>query len=111
MVEYSIIVLKYIKKKLNETICINLFRSKPFPKNIIEKLRNVKKILVVDEQTPGGNLGSCVFENFSRNNFFPKIKNRSLDEIYFFENGGRDYLLNKHGLSDNDIIKDLESLK
>ncbi len=103
--------LEVHKKKLNETICINLFRSKPFPKNIIEKLRNVKKILVVDEQTPGGNLGSCVFENFSRNNFFPKIKNRSLDEIYFFENGGRDYLLNKHGLSDNDIIKDLESLK
>ena len=31
--------------------------------------------------------------------FFPKIISKSLPERYFFENGGRTYLLNKFGLS------------
>jgi len=93
----------------NEITCINLFRSKPFPKKLIEILKNSKKILVVDEQSPGGNLGSCVFENLSENNIFPKIKTISLNDEYVFENGGRKYLLEKYGLSKNDILKSLKN--
>ena len=62
------------------------------------------KFLVVDEQTPSGSLSSCVYEGFSKNNFFPKIISKSLSENYVFENGGREYLLNKFGLSKKDII-------
>ena len=50
-----------------------------------------------------GNLSSCIFEGFSHQNFFPKIISKSLPEKYVFENGGRDYLLNRLGLSNNDI--------
>ena len=35
----------------------------------------------------------------------PKIISKSLPESYVFENGGREYLLNKFGLSNDDIIK------
>ena len=61
-------------------------------------------IVVVDEQTPSGNLASCVFEGFSNQNYFPKIVSKCLPEKYIFENGGREYLLNKCGLSKDDII-------
>ena len=47
---------------------------------------------------------SCIFEGFSDQNYFPKIVSKCLPERYVFENGGRDYLLNKFGLSSNDII-------
>jgi hypothetical protein len=46
-----------------------------------------------------------VFEGFSDQNYFPKIISKSLPEHYIFENGGREYLLNKFGLSNDDIIK------
>ena len=54
-----------------------------------------KGIVVVDEQTPSGNLSACVFEGFSSQNYFPKIISKSLPEKYVFENGGRNYLLKK----------------
>lgn len=97
------------KKNDKHTICINVFRSKPFPNELFSLLKDSKKILVVDEQTPWGNLGACVFENLSKSNIFPKIKIRSLNEKYIFDNGGREYLLNKYGLSDKDIISDINS--
>ena len=74
-----------------------------------KKLKNVRKILVVDEQSPGGNLGSCVFENLSENKIFPKIIIKSIDNIYVFENGGRRYLLDKYGLSKKNILNSINS--
>ena len=84
--------------------CVDIFRSKPFPKNLPKILSTCKGIVVVDEQTPSGNLASCVFEGFSNQNYFPKIISKCLPERYIFENGGREYLLNKCGLSNDDII-------
>ena len=101
--------LNNYKANLNSTVCINLFRSKPFPKKLAEELKNYQKILVVDEQTPNGNLSSCVYEGLAENNLFPKIVSRSLPEKYIFENGGRAYLLNKYGLSDQDIVSGIKS--
>lgn len=102
--------LKIQNNHQENIVAINLFRSKPFPKKLISLLKDSKKILVVDEQTPGGNLGSNVFENLSKNNIFPKIKIRSLNEAYVFENGGRDYLLKNYGLSDDEILSDVKNL-
>ena len=94
-----------IKNKFPEKyICVDLFRSKPFPKELIKEISSTKGFVVVDEQSPSGNLSSCVFEGFSENNTFPKIISKSLPENYIFENGGREYLLNKFGLSEKDII-------
>ena len=89
----------------NRFFCVDIFRSKPFPEDLPKMVSPCKGIVVVDEQNPLGNLSSCIFEGFSHQNFFPKIISKSLPEKYIFENGGREYLLNKFGLSNEDIIK------
>ena len=89
----------------NKYLLINLFRSKPFPEKLVKKIRTIEKFLVVDEQTPSGNLSSCVYEGFRDKKFYPKIVSKSLPERYFFENGGREFLLNKFGLSKTDLLK------
>lgn len=96
--------LDAFEKEKNDYFFINLFRAKPFPKNLINEINKIDKFIVVDEQSPSGNLSSCVFEGFSENQFFPKIISRSLPEKYVFQNGGREYLLNQFGLSKNDLL-------
>ena len=97
--------LEIYNNKLNKFVCVDILRSKPFPKDLPKKISSCKGIVVVDEQSPSGNLSSCVFEGFSEQSYFPKIISKSLPESYVFENGGREYLLNKFGLSNDDIIK------
>ena len=96
--------LEIYNKDPNRFFCVDIFRSKPFPDNLTNIVSPCKGIVVVDEQSPSGNLSSCIFEGFSNQDYFPKIISRSLPERYIFENGGRDYLLNKFGLSNDDII-------
>ena len=96
--------LKLFKKEPNRFCCVDIFRSKPFPNDLSKAISSCKGIVVVDEQSPSGNLSSCIFEGFSDQNYFPKIVSKCLPERYVFENGGRDYLLNKFQLSINDII-------
>ena len=96
--------LELYNNEPNKFICVDIFRSKPFPQDLPKVISPCKGIVVVDEQSPSGNLSSCVFEGFSKQNYFPKIISKSLPEKYIFENGGRDFLLNKFGLSNDDII-------
>ena len=96
--------LELYKKEPEKFFCIDIFRSKPFPEDLPRKISACKGIVVVDEQSPSGNLSSCVFEGFSKQDIFPKIISKCLPEKYIFENGGRDYLLDKNGLSNDDII-------
>ena len=89
-------------KEPSKYFVVDLFRSKPFPTNL-HKCIPCKGVVVVDEQTPSGNLASAVFEGFSKNGYYPKIVSRCLPERYIFENGGREYLLNQNGLSEESI--------
>ena len=97
--------LEICKSEPNKFACVDIIRSKPFPNELSKFINKSKGIVVVDEQSPSGNLSSCIFEGFSNQNYFPKIISKSLPERYVFENGGRDYLLDKFGLSKNDIIE------
>jgi len=97
--------LEIYNKEPEKFICVDIFRSKPFPEELPKKISSCRGMVVVDEQSPSGNLSSCVFEGFSQQNIFPKIVSKSLPEKYVFENGGRKYLLDKFGLSNNDIIR------
>ena len=103
--------LEIFKSEPNKFFCVDLFRSKPFPVELPNKISICKGIVVVDEQSPSGNLSSCVFEGFSAQNYFPKIISKSLPEKYIFENGGRNYLLDKFGLSKSDIINASKKIK
>ena len=97
--------LEIYKKDTNRFFCVDIFRSKPFPHDLPKTISTCKGIIVVDEQSPSGNLSSCIFEGFSHQNLFPKIISKSLPEKYIFENGGREFLLNKFGLSTKDIVE------
>ena len=65
--------LELYNKDKENFICVDIFRSKPFPKELPKEISLCKGIVVVDEQTPSGNLSSCIFEGFSSQNYFPKI--------------------------------------
>ena len=102
--------LELYNKEPNKFFCVDIFKSKPFPQDLSKTISSCNGIVVIDEQSPSGNLASCVFEGFSKQNYFPKIISKSLPERYIFENGGRDYLLNKFGLSNDDIIAATEKI-
>ena len=84
---------------------IDLIRSKPFPKDLSPLLAQVKGVVAVDEQTPCGSLASAVFEATSSSGNFVRIVPLTLPEMHVFENGGREYLLNKLGLSVDGIFQ------
>ena len=96
--------LKSLKQLENNFFLVDLFRSKPISKNLINLLKNVKKIIVVDEQTQYGNLTTAVQSELSNNNLFPQVKNLSLPDEYIFQNGGRDFLLQKYNLDEDSIL-------
>lgn len=95
--------LKVLKNNNDKCFVVDLFRSKPVSKKLIIRLKNNKKLIVVDEQCLAGNLSSLVFEAFSNFKIYPKIKSVHLPEEHVFENGGRDYLLKKYKLDSHHI--------
>ncbi len=84
---------------------VELIQSKPFPVELLNLIDNSLGVIVVDEQTPCGSLGSAILEAMAKSDIIKKVKNLTLPEEYLFENGGRQYLLNKHGLSKENILK------
>ena len=96
--------IKAFESNQGKYVVFDIIQSKPFPKAVVDELKKCKGAVVVDEQTPAGSLGAAVFEACSEENFWPKIVNVTLPEMYFFENGGREYLHRKHGLSFENIM-------
>ena len=84
---------------------IDLFRIKEIPISLISELESYKHVITLEEQCLSGGFGSAVLELICDNNLNIKVTRLGLDEMYFFENGGRDHLLNKYGLSEEDISR------
>ena len=84
---------------------IDLFRIKEIPISLISELESYKHVITLEEQCLSGGFGSAVLEFICDNNLNIKVTRLGLDEMYFFENGGRDHLLNKYGLSEEDISR------
>lgn len=98
--------LEVVRADPQKYFLIDLIKSKPFPNDLVGLLaQQTKGIVAVDEQTPSGSLAAAVFEATSASGKFPKIVSLSLPEMYVFENGGREYLLKKLGLSADGIRK------
>ena len=96
--------IKSVKELHDDFYLIDLFRSKPISKKLIELLKNTKKIIVVDEQTQYGNLSSAVQSELSKYDLYPMLKNISLPDEYVFQNGGRDFLLKEYNLDETSIL-------
>ena len=98
-------VNKILNEKKNNIGLIDLFRIKPFPKDLINKLKKFKEIIVVEEQWTDGGTGSLILEQLSDRNLKNKVIRIGLNSRYYFENGGRDYLHETYGLSTKLIKK------
>ena len=96
--------LRTVKELYDDFYLVDLFRSKPISKKLIELLGKTKKIVVVDEQTQYGNLSSAVQSELSKYDLYPILKNISLPDEYVFKNGGRDFLLKKYNLDETSIL-------
>jgi transketolase len=93
------------KESPDKFFAADVVRPKPFPEALVAQLGAAKGIVAVDEQTPSGALGSVVFEALSSAASFPKIFQVTLPEMYVYENGGREYLLKKYGLSKEHVLQ------
>ena len=99
-------IIAEVCKGRNDVVGVDLIRAKPFPYTLGMLLEECGGVIVVDEQTPSGSLGAAVLEEMAkRNTLNKKVKVITLPEEYLFENGGREYLLKKHGLSAENIVK------
>ena len=102
----SHIVSDVYNNRQMSVVGVDLIRAKPFTNTLKFLIEQAKGVVVIDEQTPSGSLGAAVLEEMAKENLLnKKVKVITLPEEYLFENGGREYLLKKHGLSAENVEK------
>jgi transketolase len=85
---------------------VDISKIKPLDEQpLIDLLSTYTHLLTVEEQTLSGNFSSALCEFISDNNINISIKRMGLPNYYIFDNGDRDYLLDKHGLSVDSIVR------
>jgi len=102
--------IEICKKLDNKVDIIDLFRIKPFPKKLLNNIKKYKLIITLEEQLAAGGFGAAIQEEASDNNFNIKVKKFTLEDRFYFENGGRDYLHDKYGLSSSKIINFIKKI-
>ena len=117
ILSYGLMTHKAIeaKKKLSqENIEVSLYdviNIKPLSDNLIKEINSYKKIITIEEQTLNGGFGSIIINGLMKNGISnKKIKCLGLDNKYYFQNGGREFLLNESGLSAENILKTVKNL-
>tara|TARA_B100001287_G_scaffold269234_1_gene266466 strand:+ start:7127 stop:8068 length:942 start_codon:yes stop_codon:yes gene_type:complete len=84
---------------------IDLFKIKPLTKNLLKTISQYTEIITLEEQCLDGGFGSAILEFCNENSVIINIKRHGLDNRFYFENGGRDYLFNRYGLNVNKILQ------
>jgi len=92
------------KEYPDEFFVIDIIRGKKFPDGVAKIVDECRGFIAVDEQSPGGSLFSAVQEDLSKKRVLKTSASLSLPDDYVFENGGRNYLLNKLGLNKENIL-------
>jgi len=83
---------------------VDLFRIKPIDFEVFNKVcGKYKAIVTLEEQGLEGGFGSAVLETVSDHGVAASVIRMGLPERYFFENGGRNHILDSNGLSVGDI--------
>ena len=103
---FSEIKNQKIKNSIN---LVDIFRSKPFPRKIINDIKKAKNLIIIDEQILSSSLTSIIGEVLIQENINIKVKSFHLSDNHVFDNGGREKLLNSNGLNLKIICKYLSS--
>lgn len=89
-----------------KTSYIDLFRIKPLDeKGVIEMIAKFRYVVVVEEQTPIGGLGSIVCELMAMYNIYRPLKRISLPDEFCKKYGDRDWIRKQYGLDKDSIEK------
>jgi len=85
---------------------IDLFKIKPIDdKAIVRMISKFKKIVVVEEHSPIGGLGSIVCELMAMNNVYRPLKRISLPDEFCKQYGDREWIKKQYGLDKDSIQK------
>ena len=82
----------------------DVFIFKPISDSLITKLEDYENILTIEEHCLDGGFGSIIIEATNDKNILKKINRLGLPNKYYFENGGRENLLDTNGLSIQNIV-------
>jgi 1-deoxy-D-xylulose-5-phosphate synthase len=95
-----------------KSICVvNARFIKPLDeKTIIELVKKIKKVITIEENTIEGGFGSAVLELLQKNNVQANIKRIALPDK-FIEHGSQEELRKIAGLTKENILKTIQSLR
>lgn len=83
---------------------VDLFKIKPLSKKFLKIISDYSEIITLEEQCLDGGFGSAILEFCNDNGIKVNLKRHGLDSRFYFENGGREYLLKNNGLDVNKIL-------
>ena len=97
-------------KLQSENYQVSLYDLHQLKPNPISKktFTDYTHIVSVEEQTLSGGVGSVILEGLSDNKTLKPVLRLGLPERYIFENGDRDYHLEKNGLSADSIFNKIK---
>ena len=98
-----------VRELSDEGVDVSLFdiySIKPIPNTLKDNLKNIENIITYEEQCLSGGFGSSILDYLNDNSINIKLSRLGLPDRYYFENGGRELLLDQYQLS----IKNLKGL-
>jgi transketolase len=104
-------VVKNLNKEKHSIGLIDVYYIKPLSNLLLEEIKKYKVVITYEEQCLSGGFGSSIIEMISDANLGLRTIRLGLPDKYYFENGGREYLLDKHNLSKDNLKEKILSLK
>jgi len=106
MVHRALEVAGKLKEQSIQAKVIDFYRLKPIDVTAVTKiLKGATKIVVLEEQTINGGLGSIIAEILVDSNVFIPLKRLAISDNLLYGYGSRDYLHKERGLDPESIVQ------
>ncbi len=106
MLHRALAVRDRLRMEGTDAAVIDLFRIKPLSaRALLSQLERYPLVVTLEEQCLAGGFGSAVAEAFVDYGVQRPLLRLGLPDRYFFENGGRNHVLEKSGLSVDTIAE------
>jgi transketolase len=111
MVDIALKISEDYNKKGESIGVIDIYKLKPFNKDIKNTLLKYKLIISLEEHLLQGGFGSMIGEFILDNELPLKLKRIGVDDKYNYEYGGREHIQNKMNIGVEAITDKIESSK